>query len=254
VYVQYQRFIYPYQFYAAQDTPDEPVVEACGDTLIDQEVLYVPTPDARTQIVEQVKNDLLQQGVNPESGEYAVSAMSWNDDALGCAAGLETPTPSPALIPGYVVTYTLNGITYEYHADETGTRVEFCKPPIGYASADAFIYTLGQDRDVVIEETGEVARYQGLDRDGKIVLLTPQAYRVGLFTFETPEAARIAATQIDDPSVSQILVSGYVLIAQEEFSPLVYATLLKYAQLVRSPVLERQATPLPTAEATEAAQ
>jgi hypothetical protein len=79
-----------------------------------------------------------------------------------------------------------------------------------------------------------------------LAYMTTRAYRVGLYDFETPAAARLAAQLIDDDRVSHIFVSGYVLIVQEENSPEVYSILLQYAEEVRAPVMERlSATPEP---------
>ncbi len=71
--------------------------------------------------------------------------------------------------------------------------------------------------------------------------MTEDAYRVGLFGFESNKAARGAAQHIDDPGVSHIFVSGNVLIVEEENSPSVYSTLLGYAEEVRTPLLETPA-------------
>jgi len=145
------------------------------------------------------------------------------------------------VIDGYLVIYVLDGTPYEYHTDTTGDRVILCEQPAGYGSIEEFIATLqaipGLEVEVVQDET---ARYDGLDAEGTLVALTIKGSRVGLFGFTTPEEARAAAKQIDDLDVSHIYVAGEVLIVQEENNPQVYSTLLKYAEEVRTPILERQ--------------
>lgn len=252
VYVQVERFLYPYQFYAPPQG-GETVVEPCEDVLEDQDVLYVPTPDARLDLVEKVKADLQARGIDPERGTFKnIVPITWRDEALGCRVGPDDPTPAPAFIEGYTLIYVLDDVSYEYHTDTSGERVLYCAPPSGSESAEAFIERLSADDtlDVTVVED-DPARYQGLDAEGVRVELTADAYRIGVFGFDTPQAARAAAEQIDDVDVSHIYVSGKVLIVQEENSPTVYSTLLSYAEEVRTPILERQneaATPEETPE------
>jgi hypothetical protein len=246
LYLQYERFIYPYQFYMATSSLEDLVVEACEDTLVDQEVLYVPTPEARTPVVAAVQADLRAKGIDPEPGAYEITEMIWNDTALGCSlpSGEE---PEPDLIDGYLITYTLDSTSYEYHTDETGERVELCEPPVGYASEEAFIFTLEQDEQD-IQRTDETAQYMGLNEEGQIILLASE--RVGVLDFDTTQEARQAADQINDERVSHIFVSGYVLIVQEDPSPEVYGLLSMYAENVRNPISDGQdseeAQPEPT--------
>jgi hypothetical protein len=140
--------------------------------------------------------------------------------------------------------YVVSGVSYEYHTDKIGERVEYCEPPAGYESVDDLIAALQENEDLgVVVVEGETAAYNGPQAQGVLVVMVDEAYRVGLFGFESETAARGAAQQIDDPVVSRIFVSGNVLIVQEENSPAVYSTLLKYAVEVRTPLLEEQAEP-----------
>ena len=63
---------------------------------------------------------------------------------------------------------------------------------------------------------------------------------MGVFAFNSPDEARAAAALIDDLDVSRIFAAGKVLIVQEENSPQVYSVLLKHAEEVRAPVIERR--------------
>lgn len=242
VYLQYERFIYPYQAYESPSMGM--VVEACADVMEDQQVLFVPTPDARATLLDMIRADLEAREVDTVNGDFeVVQAMTWTDSALGCPAGPgEEVTPS--MIAGYLMVYVVSGVSYEYHTDQTGARVEYCEPPAGYESVDDLIAALQENADlgvVVAEE--ETAAYNGLQAQGVLIVMTDEGYRVGLFGFDSETAARGAAQQIDDPVVSRIFVSGNVLIVQEENSPAVYSTLLKYAVEVRTPLLEEKAEP-----------
>lgn len=239
VYLQHEQFIYPYQFYPSA-TANGVVVEACEDTLVDEDVLTIPTPNARSEALARIKEDLRQRGIDPEAGQFTVQPMAWHDEALGCFVPPDSPTPAPDLVEGFLVTYTLDDRTYEYHTDGAGERIAYCEPPMGHAANAAFIYSLREDETREIEIPEETVSYNGLDATGEVVLLTDNLYRIGLFDFDTPEEARQAARQIDDERVSHIYVSGYVLIVQEENSPQVSSILLQYAERVRSPILERQ--------------
>ncbi|MBN1681288.1 MAG: hypothetical protein JW966_13470 [Anaerolineae bacterium] len=254
VYAQHERFIYPYQFYLlpAEETESELIVEACEDRLVDDEVLYVPTPDARLAIVDVVKADLLVKDIDIEAGDFFVQPMTWNDEALGCPqpSGEE---PASARIEGYLIRYTLDSMIYEYHTDQTGERVEYCEPPIGYATIDALMITLEYDLGPVFELTDEVVRYDGLDKDGQLMLLGMDQWRVGLLEFDTSEDARVAAQQIEDDDAAFIYVAGYVLIVQEETSSAAYSILNRYAELVRRPAIDREQAETSELELTEAA-
>lgn len=239
VYVQHQQVIYPYQFYASA-AANGVVVEACEDTLVDEDVLTMPTPNVRSELVALIEADLRQRGVDAEAGRFAVQPMMWHDEALGCPVTVDAPTPAPELVEGFLVTYTLDDRTYEYHTDGTGERITYCEPPMGHAANAAFIYSLRLDDMREVEVPEETVTYDGLDATGEVVLLTENQFRIGLFDFDTPEAARQAARLIDDERVAHIYVSGYVLIVQEENSPRVSSILLQYAERVRSPILERQ--------------
>jgi hypothetical protein len=237
VYLQYERFIYPYQAY---DVPDAaPVVQACQDVLTDQDVLYVPTPDARTSLLDTIRADLESRGVDTANGEFrTVRPVTWTDTALGCRVGPGEDV-SPAMIEGYLFVFEVGGVSYEYHADQSGDRLEYCAPPEGYQSVDALIAALqaNEDLEVAVSEEGP-AVYNGLDAQGTLIEMTDRGYLVGLFGFDSNKAARAAAQRIDDPVVSHILVSGNVLVVMEDNSPSVYSTLLDYAEEVRTPLLE----------------
>jgi hypothetical protein len=239
VYVQNGRSIYPYQFYAPSDG-SETVVEPCDDVLVDEEVLYVPTPDARAVVLERIKADLTARGIDLQRGKFQTfQAMTWTDQALGCRIPPDQE-PTPAVIDGYLAIYVLDGTPYEYHTDAAGDRVSLCEQPAGYGSVEEFITVLQAIPDLDVEVVqDETARYDGLDAEGTLVELGTGSFRVGLFGFKTSEEARAAAKQIDDVDVSRILVAGEVLIVQEENSPQVYSILLKYAEEVRTPILER---------------
>ena len=244
VYLQHEQFIYPYQAYQSTDVGT--VVQACEDVMTDQEALFVPTPDARASLLDTIRADLESRGVDTTNGEFTtVRPVTWTDTALGCRVGPDEDV-SPALIDGYLFVYVVGGVSYEYHADQSGDRLEYCAPPEGYESVDALIAALQADEDLevtVVED--EPATYNGLDAQGTLIEMGDEGYRVGLFSFESNEAARGAAQRIDDLGVSHILVSGNVLVVMEENSPSVYSTLLDYAEEVRTPLLE---TPAETEE------
>jgi len=253
LYAQYERFLYPYQFYTPAGG-SEAVVEPCQDVMEDQDMLYVPTPDTRQDLVEKVQADLQARGIDARRGTFTgIVPVAWPDEALGCRVGPDDPTPVPAYIEGYRLIYMLDGTAYEYHTDSPGERVMFCAPPPGYTTVEEFIDRLRTVPNLEAEVVeGDPARYQGLDAEGGRGELTDDAYRIGVFGFDTPQAAREAAQRIDDADVSHIFVSGQVLIVQEENNILVYSTLLQYAEEVRTPILERQnAAQTPGEEASE---
>ena len=240
VYVQRGRFIYPYQVY--EPSPGaEPVVERCDDVLVDEEVLYVPTPDVRTAVLDAVRFDLEARGIDTAGGALRTfQAITWTDEALGCPPGPQA-TPVPALIDGYLVVYAVGSLTYEYHTDATGARIAFCARGGGYESAEAFISALEADENLdVTRLEDEVATYDGLSAQGVLIELTTRGYRVGVFAFGSADEARAAAALIDDLDVSRIFAAGKVLIVQEENSPQVYSVLLQHAEEVRAPVIERR--------------
>lgn len=240
VYVQRGRFIYPYQVY--EPSPGaEPVVERCDDVLVDEEVLYVPTPDVRTAVLDAVRFDLEARGIDTAGGALRTfQAITWTDEALGCPPGPQA-TPVPALIDGYLVVYAVGSLTYEYHTDATGARIAFCARGGGYESAEAFISALEADENLdVTRVEDEVATYDGLSAQGVLIELTTRGYRVGVFAFGSADEARAAAALIDDLDVSRIFAAGKVLIVQEENSPQVYSVLLQHAEEVRAPVIERR--------------
>jgi hypothetical protein len=242
VYLQFERFIYPYQAYQLAETGT--VVEACADVLVDQAVLYVPTPDVRATLLDVIRADLAARGVDATNGQFqTVRAVTWTDTALGCRVGPDEEI-TPAIIEGYLIVYVVSGVSYEYHTDATGARVDYCAPPAGYESAEAFIEALQANEDLEMTVVaGEAAVYNGLSVEGTLVEMTDDASRVGVFGFDTNTAARGAAQRIDDASVSHIFVSGNVLVVQEENNPVAYGILLNYAEEVRTPLLEEEAQP-----------
>jgi hypothetical protein len=260
VYLQYERFIYPYQAYELPETGT--TVYACEDVLVDQDVLYVPTPDSRATLLDLIRADLAARGVDSVNGEFqTVQAITWTDTALGCRAAPDEEI-TPAIIEGYLFVYQISGVSYEYHTDTTGERIAYCEPPAGYESVEALIAALQTNPDLEVTRVeGEAAIYDGLDTQGVLITMTEDAYRVGLFGFDSNTAARAAAQRVDDFDVSRIFVSGEVLVVQEENSPTVYSTLLDYAVEVRTPLLEESpddeyaapeavdTTPPPTPEA-----
>jgi len=240
VYVQHGRLIYPYQVY--EPSPGaEPVVERCDDVLVDEEVLYVPTPDVRASVLDAVRFDLEERGIDTAGGALRTfQAITWTDEALGCPPGPQA-TPVPALIDGYLAVYVVGSLTYEYHTDATGAQVVFCARGGGYESVEAFVAALEADENLdVTRVEDEVATYEGLSAQGVLIELTTRGYRVGVFAFNSPDEARAAAALIDDLDVSRIFAAGKVLIVQEENSPQVYSVLLKHAEEVRAPVIERR--------------
>lgn len=240
IYLQRERFIYPYQVYEMPGG-QEPVVERCDDVLVDEEVLYVPTPDVRAAVLDAVRFDLEKRGIDPNAGRFStVRTMSWTDEALGCPTGAEE-TPVPALIDGYLIVFTVSGVSYEYHTDATGDRVMLCEPRSGVDSVEALIAALeAQENLDVVRVEDEVARYNGLNAEGVLLELTTRGYRVGVFTFGSPSDARTAAALVDDLAVSRIFVTGRLLIVQEENSPQVYSALQRLAEEVRAPITERR--------------
>jgi hypothetical protein len=68
-----------------------------------------------------------QKGVEPSRiGVASVEAVEWPDSSLGC------PQPGRAyaqvITPGWRIRLTLDGQTYEYHANQDGTTVVLCQP------------------------------------------------------------------------------------------------------------------------------
>ena len=252
IYLQHGRFIYPYQIYEVAGG-QEPVVERCDDVLVDEEVLYVPTPDVRSAVLDAVRFDLEKRGVDPNAGRFStVRAMTWTDEALGCPPQAGA-TPVPAHIDGYLIVFTAGGLSYEYHTDGTGSRAMLCEYSGSFDSIEAFIAALeAQESLDVVRVEGEVARYDGLNAEGIVLELTTRGYRVGVFSFGSAADARTAAALIDDPGVSRIFVSGRLLIVQEENSPQVYSVLQGLAEEVRAPVAERRdAAATPASDADE---
>ncbi len=246
VYVQSGRSIYPYQVY--EPSPGaEPVVERCDDVLVDEEALYVPTADVRALVLDAVRFDLQERNVDTGNATLRTfRTITWTDEALGCPPGPDA-TPVPALIDGYLVVFAVGDVAYEYHTDATGARVVLCESGTGFESVEAFITALEADENLdVTRVEDETAVYEGLNAQGTLVELTTRGYRIGVFAFGSPADARAAAAAIDDLDVSRIFVAGKVLIVQEENSPQVYSLLLRHAQEVRAPVIERrdaEATP-----------
>lgn len=240
IYLQYGRFIYPYQVYEIAGG-QEPTIERCDDVLVDEEVLYVPTPDVRTTVLDAVRFDLEKRGVAVSAGRFStVRAMAWTDEGLGCPPVPGT-TPVPALIDGYLVIFTAGGLRYEYHTDITGNRLVLCERAGNFDSIEAFIAALQEQEDLeVVRVEGEVARYEGLNAEGVLLELSTRGYRVGMFAFGSAGDARAAAALVDDLDVSRIFVSGRLLIVQEENSPQVYSALQHLAEEVRAPVVERR--------------
>jgi hypothetical protein len=244
VYVQYERFLYPYQFYRPAES-ETAVVEACDDVLTDNGVLFVPTPDARPKLLDAIRADLRERGVDSLSGTFeAVTPSTWMSANLGCPVLPGDPTPVPAEIPGFQIIYTLGTSRYEYHTDLTGEQIVYCAPPPAADSAENLIARLQNNAALKVNVvTGEVAVYNGLPAEGVLLTLTDEAFRVGVFGFATPAEAQLAAGMVNDERVSRIFVSGPVLIVQEENSLDVYSALQTLAEEVRTPILERQAAP-----------
>jgi hypothetical protein len=120
VYLQYERFIYPYQAYESPSTGM--IVEACGDVLEDQQVLFIPTPDARATLLDMIRADLEAREVDAVSGDFeVVQAITWTDSALGCPAGPGEEV-TPAIIDGYLMVYVVSGV-YEYHRQNRGGNI-----------------------------------------------------------------------------------------------------------------------------------
>jgi hypothetical protein len=243
VFLQHARFIYPYQVYQADQSV---IVDACADVFIDEDTLYVPTPDARQEMLARIRDDLTAQGVDVSQGQFVtIREMTWTDEALGCRLP-PGQTAAPALIEGYMIVFAAGSQTYEYHTG--GERIEFCVPPPGFDTIDALIDAWKKDENLEVTrardpETGKElpARYEGLGQDGVLVEITDRGFRVGLFDFPTPAAAHDAAMLITDSSVSRIFQTGSVIIVQQENSGLIFSILLDYAQLVRVPLEERLA-------------
>jgi hypothetical protein len=68
-----------------------------------------------------------QKGVDPARiGVTSAEAVDWPDSSLGC------PQPGRAymqvITPGWRIRLTLDGQTYEYHANSNGTAVVLCQP------------------------------------------------------------------------------------------------------------------------------
>jgi hypothetical protein len=86
------------------------------------------TPVTQNPAVVAAVADLAKQkNVDPARiGVASVEAVEWPDSSLGC------PQPGRAYLqvitPGWRIRLTLDGQTYEYHADQTGSSVVLCQP------------------------------------------------------------------------------------------------------------------------------
>ncbi len=247
LYLEYEQMIYPYQYY----TPEggEMTLNEC-EALVSSDARFTPTPDSRYSIVDTVKQDLSQRtglALDQLGDPTKVESWTWYDTALGC--GTSPTEATSVIIEGFLVVYDVQGTTYEYHTDSSGSRVEYCAPPQGAGSAEELIAAIASaETSLEIVRSEDPARYEGLDQDGIRVLFGPYEWAVGFFDFPSPDAARAAAAQITDPVVSFIFVSGNVLIVQEEFASRVYSLLAQRAVEVRSPMTEGSAA---TQEASE---
>jgi hypothetical protein len=225
LYMRYENLIYPYQYY----TNGTLVVEACETTLTDASILVASTPDVRVNVLQGIRADLQARGVDSEAGQYNVVEMTWTDEALGCP-GQDVP---PAEIPGYVITYTLNNVTYEYHTDDTGSRIVVCPPPQGFETADAFIETLVQTYPEYVSATEDTMQLRGLDVEGRVITVTDRLIPIGVFEFASPDEARQAAKYITDSQAEARFVIGSVLAVMTDESTEIYALLSAYGQAVR---------------------
>ena len=237
VYLQYKQFVYPYQVFRPLEVGAELSVEACEDVLIDEDVIYIPTPDARGAITELVIADLTARSIDTSQGEFElVRSMTWTDDRLGCPIRPGQEAPSSVITEGFLMLYNANGITYEYHTDSTGEQIIYCEPPPGYTSVPEFIAMLQLDplTDARIVED-EVALVEGLAGEGVMVALTDSNFRIGVFGFDSNSLARASAAQITDLAVWRAFVSDRVLIVLYDTSPPAYSLLLKYAEEVNLP-------------------
>jgi hypothetical protein len=254
VYLQYERFIYPYQVYRSREAITQMGVEACDDVLIDEEVLFIPTPDARVAIRDMVLSDLVERGIDTTQGDFElVRTMTWTDEALGCPLLAGQDLPAPAIIDGFLMIYQTNGLTYEYHTDATGQQIVYCAPPPGYASAEEFIVALQADElfeTRIVED--ETALVEGLPGPGIMVALTDRDYRIGVFGYDSNATARTAAAQITDLAVWRAFVSGQVLIVLYDTSPPAYNVLAMYAEEVDLPAQD-WGEPTPEPETSDGA-
>ncbi|MBI4322482.1 MAG: hypothetical protein HY675_28655 [Chloroflexi bacterium] len=84
-------------------------------------------PPVASPQVERSVQDLAQRlGISQDQITVAkVEEVEWGDTSLGC------PEPgklyAQVIIPGYRITLSAKGQTYEYHTD-TGQRVVLCQP------------------------------------------------------------------------------------------------------------------------------
>lgn len=248
VYVQHERFIYAYQVIPPAVEGDAPTVQRCEDQLYDDEVLYIPDAEPTADPVEAVRADLLAQDIAPEmveAAEIVITDMVWSNNALDCPEDAGIDEPVAGEIAGYLIMVTMNGVTYEYHTDETGAMIVYCAPPPGFDTVDELIARLVLEQEHMevdpFPAEEEVAIYAGLPVEGTLVEFTLQGYRVGFFGFDTPEIALEAAHMIDDPVVSHIFVSGRVLVVMEENSLQVIGMLQDYAVEVRNVLAEEAA-------------
>ncbi len=207
------------------------------DVLIDEEALFIPTPDARVAIRDLVRADLAARDVDVSQGDFElVRKMTWTDDRLGCPIRAGGNPPAPLITEGFLMIYKVNGNTYEYHTDDIGEHIIYCEPAPGFGSPEEFIAALQLDEMIearVVED--EVAVIEGLAGEGVIVALTDRDFLIGVFGFDSNEVARASAAQITDQTVSRAFVSDRVLIVLYDDSAPAYSLLLMYAEEVALP-------------------
>lgn len=78
------------------------------------------------EILEKAKADLTKRlGVDPKNltNTIHVENVTWRDGSLGL------PEPNQcytlALVPGYRITFTVDGRTHAYHTDAAGTQLKY---------------------------------------------------------------------------------------------------------------------------------
>lgn len=117
-----------------------PLGEAYGQADADRQAIYETVMASFTFLTAEGEDDtpqaaqaarfVLQQAVGPSAGQVTIVSAEPTEFSDACL-GLGGPAESCAAVitPGYVVTLSVGGQTYVYHADETGANVRLASTP-----------------------------------------------------------------------------------------------------------------------------
>ncbi|NDJ74704.1 MAG: hypothetical protein GYB65_00480 [Chloroflexi bacterium] len=262
LFMRMDRQVYAFQFYVSPEEGIGLVVDRCATPIDD--IALPPSGTTPVQaLIDQIKADLAAQGIDPEAGMFRVQTpnpIPLAGAQLGCRQplvgstpqlGAEEPAAANQVVNGYVILYDLDGDVYEYRVAETGDPLVLCPDLPGYLQADDLVLVLRQERpDILFTQAEEPVTYDGLDRDGMLLLFRNREVHVGVFGYDSPAEAAAAAAAITDRGVYWVYVAEYIVIVQEENEARIQEVLLSAgAEIVRNMGQERldeELTDLPT--------